>query len=133
VLGAGGNRWIAVYAVNGAIQTSGLAEKQDVTECDLGSEFILGLKPVSYRWRSEPEPEEGTLMYGLIGHRKHYGVVAEQVREALGNREFGGLYEPVAEGHWGLCYAELVAPLIKTIQEMDERIKQLEARIAELS
>jgi trimeric autotransporter adhesin len=43
-LGQGSERWQAVYAVNGTIQTSDRRQKTDITEALLGSDFIKTLK-----------------------------------------------------------------------------------------
>lgn len=50
--GASGKRWSAIWAANGAIQTSGAAGKTDVAAIDPASAsiFIDALTPKSYRW-----------------------------------------------------------------------------------
>jgi hypothetical protein len=110
-LGSSSNRWIAVYAVNGAIQTSDAREKTDIAPCDLGLGFIESLSPVSYK-RIEglnkvgrvvvgQEPvaehylEDGTLVPAstrpvyedtetpIPGVRTHYGLIAQDVKKAV--------------------------------------------------
>ncbi|NBW16670.1 MAG: hypothetical protein EBR82_52705, partial [Caulobacteraceae bacterium] len=49
-LGASGVRWSAVWAANGTIQTSDERAKTDISDAQLGSEFIKSLRPVSYKW-----------------------------------------------------------------------------------
>lgn len=116
-MGNSGYVWTAVYATNGTIQTSGVEAKDEVEDSDLGLDFITTLRPVSYRWKDGPDT-----------HRRHHGLVAQELLEALGGRAFGGLYEPeddvdpdtgeTSPGTWGICYAELVPVLIRAIQEL---------------
>lgn len=118
-LGTGGARWSAVWAATGLIQTSDARQKTDIVPSDLGLDFVLSLKPVRYRWRE--------------GHRPHYGLVAQEVREALaaaGIADFGGYVktDPAdPESAEGLRYGEFIAPLISAVQALAARIAALEA------
>jgi len=66
------------------------------------------------------------------GKRTHYGLIAQEVRQAVaasGVVDFGGfvqtdLADP--ESELGLNYGEFVAPLIKAVQELSARVKNLE-------
>ncbi len=49
-MGKSGRRWSAIWAANGTIQTSDMRDKRDVAESDLGLDFILALRPISYRF-----------------------------------------------------------------------------------
>ena len=97
VLGGSGVRWGAVWAVNGAIQTSDARAKVEVEPSDLGLDFITALKPVSYRWEVGGNVESGVKEDGepayapVPGKRRHYGLVAQEVKEVLGEKDFGGL------------------------------------------
>ncbi len=146
VCGAGGNRWAAVYAVNGTIQTSDARGKAEVKPCDLGLDFVLALKPVSYRWSvggqvavgvtEHGEFESGEPIYEPVpGKRRHYGLVAQEVKEVLGDKDFGGwvltdLDDP--DSQQALRYDQFIAPLITAIQDQQIKIEQLEARLAVL-
>ena len=50
--GKNGNRWSAVWAANGTIQTSDLTDKTDIARIDgaLAARFVQGLNPIMYRW-----------------------------------------------------------------------------------
>ena len=114
-VGESTHRWVAIYAVNGAIQTSDRNEKTNIIPSELGLNYIMKLNPVSYSWKKD----DG---------KKHYGLIAQEIEE-LGI-EFGGL--DIENGKYGLNYSEFIAPLVKAIQESHEIIKDLEARIVSL-
>jgi hypothetical protein len=49
-IGKSGRRWSAIWAANGTIQTSDARDKRDVAASDLGLDFIMALRPISYRF-----------------------------------------------------------------------------------
>lgn len=137
--GKSGLRWSAVWAANGAIQTSDERAKTDIAPSALGLDFIRSLKPVSYRWkiggnRVTSTAEDGSILEvePLPGKRTHYGLVAQQVKEALdrsGVGDFAGWVledqdKPDSAQH--LRYDQFIAPLIKAVQELSERLEELE-------
>lgn len=108
-IGISGARWTEVFATNGTINTSDEREKTEIITSDLGLDFINSLAPVSFRWREGDK-------------KKHYGLIAQQVKKVLEGKEFGGLYEGES---MGLAYTDLIGPIIKAIQElhaMNEKI-----------
>ena len=123
-IGESANKWNAIYATNGTIQTSDRNEKNTIIESDLGLDFIKKLKPISYKWNKEDD------------NRTHYGLIAQDVEEALltegkTDQDFAGFEKPT-EGALGLSYTELISPLIKAIQEQQEQIETLKAEVAAL-
>lgn len=126
-LGGAGARWSAVWAATGTIQTSDARQKTDISPSDLGLDFIMALQPVRYRWAV------GGNAGGLPrpGRRMHYGLLAQQVLAALEGRDFGGhvLADPEdAESEQGLRYDAFIAPLIRAVQELAERVAALERK-----
>ena len=122
-IGDSSNKWNAVYATNGSIQTSDRNEKNTIIESDLGLNFINKLKPISYKWNKD----DG---------KTHYGLIAQDVEEALSNegktdKDFAALNIPT-EGSMGLNYSELISPLIKAIQELTEEVSTLKTKVAAL-
>jgi hypothetical protein len=154
-LGSSARRWSAVYAVNGTIQTSDESVKTDVRQSDLGLAFVRSLRAVCYRW--------------VDGVRPHYGLLAEDVIEkakANGADDFGGYVDPsvkavapdradydddesyadAVDEHAAtlaapklLNYSEMIAPLVRAVQEeaaareaLQARVDGLESRIAAL-
>ncbi|MCX7741064.1 MAG: tail fiber domain-containing protein [Meiothermus sp.] len=146
-LGDNGLRWSSVWAANGTIQTSDARLKTDVTPSPLGLDFIRRLQPVRYRWieggkervREFRVGEDGVVtdqatLVSQPGRRLHYGLIAQQVKAVLDEIEAGDF------GGWGLDdvndpestqslrYDQFIAPLIKAVQELDERLERLENR-----
>jgi hypothetical protein len=110
-LGSGSVRWAQVFAANGTIQTSDLAQKNSIAQTDLGLDFINSLTPVSYKMKSEPEGPH------------HHGLIAQDVKEVLQRKGyplsyFGGLHDGP---NMGLNYSEFIGPLVKSIQELDQQ------------
>lgn len=110
-IGDSGHRWIAIYAVNGSINTSDRNQKKNIVPTDLGLSFVNQLNPVSYSWKEGEETE-----------KKHYGIIAQEV-EAIAP-DFGGIWNE--EGKYGFSYTELISPLIKSIQELSAKVTALE-------
>ena len=145
LLGQSSNRWQAVYAVNGAIQTSDQRQKTEIQDSSLGLDFIKALRPVSYKWISggkhfeyaegdEVEQKSPTIT-DVAGVRNHYGLLAQEVKTVLGDTDFGGwVLDDVddADSVQSLRYDQFVAPLIKAIQEQNALIEALTARVATL-
>ena len=141
--GKSGNRWSAIWAANGTIQTSDLNAKTEITPSALGLDFINALKPVSYKFKvggnlvepNEVDPTNPTIT-PVAGKRLHFGLIAQDVKDATpAGIDFGGwiqvdIADPNSEQ--GLRYDEFIAPLIKAIQELKADLDTAKARIAAL-
>lgn len=140
-----GARWANIYASNNVIQTSDVRLKTDIVDSDLGLAFILSLRPVSYRMivgqndvTSEwvvPYAEPVVTVTPRPGARRHYGLLAPEVKAALGNENIAiwsldNKDDP--DSLQALIYTELIAPLIKAIQEQQIQIQSLVARVDDL-
>ena len=120
--GSSAQRWVALWAQNGAIQTSDARQKKNIAPSTLGLAFIEDLNPVSYQWIVEknvvtrvPDHEEqvpdtydvdGNLIPAhtvtvyrdevapVPGMRTHWGLVAQDVKNAVtaAGVDFAGLY-----------------------------------------
>jgi hypothetical protein len=138
-LGYSGQRWSAVWSANGTIQTSDARQKKDITPTNLGLNFIMSLNPVSYKWKvgknvvtsdGERIDENGAkqsndIITPVSGTRTHYGLIAQEVKEALGNNDFGGYVYDENTDTMALRYDQFIAPLIKAIQEQQCTINTL--------
>lgn len=148
-LGLSANRWKAVYAANGTIQTSDARLKTDVIDTPLGLDFIKSLRPVAYKWINggkEVEHDadgnpiiEGTDANGKPifkttdqpGKRLHYGFLAQEVHDAVvaaGVEDFAGwvledLNDPNSQQ--SLAYHQFIAPLIKAVQQLSNEVDLL--------
>jgi hypothetical protein len=137
VLGGSAKRWTTVFATTGTINTSDERDKTEVTPSDLGLDFINSLIPVSYKWKEgstlvsiDTNTDEKTVTGVRPGKRTFYGLLAQDVKKVLGNKDFAGwtLDDPAdPESKQGLRYTEFIAPLITAIQELTARVKQLES------
>jgi hypothetical protein len=141
-MGASGQRWSAIWSANGTIQTSDEREKKDITNTDLGLDFISNLRPVCYKWKvgqnvvtREPDglDENGNEQFKIVktpreGTRVHYGLIAQEVKQVLGNKDFGGYIHDEDTDIKGLRYDQFIAPLIKAIQELSAKVTALETK-----
>jgi hypothetical protein len=104
-----------MYA-NGTINTSDKRLKEDISNSDLGLSFINKLRPVSYKFKNDKKPE-----------KLKYGIIAQEVQEVLkesGNEDFAGITD---KGEYlGADYVQFIAPLIKAVQELSEKVAELE-------
>jgi hypothetical protein len=149
-LGVSGTRWSAVWAANGTIQTSDEREKKDIVDSDLGLDLITKLRPVSFKWKvgqnvvtsqvvkdEEGNPildEEGnekteSVLTPREGKRTHYGLIAQEVEEVLDGKDFGGFIHDEETDTKGLRYDQFVPLLIKSIQELNDKIAILESKL----
>ena len=125
--------YTGVWATDTSINTSDARRKADITDCDLGLDFIAALRPVSYRWQEkvvridrDPETLDDVPVMGP-GVRPHYGLVAQEVAAVLGERDFAGYIHDVDADLYALRYSEFIAPLIKAVQELTARVEALES------
>lgn len=115
------HRWQDIWATNATIQTSDARLKKDIEDTDLGLEFVNELRPVKYR-----HPE---------GKRPHYGLVAQELKATMDAREVdfagyvdSGVSDPETDV-LAIRYDELIAPLIRAVQELAASNATLEGRV----
>ena len=65
----------------------------------------------------------------ITGVRTHYGLIAQHVKEILGDKDFGGFVHDQETDMMSLRYDQFIAPLIKAIQEQQTLIESLKSRI----
>jgi hypothetical protein len=142
--GGSGFRWSAIWAANGTIQTSDKRAKTDVSDAELGFNFIKSLRPVSYKWveggkvDTGERDDDGNYIYQSIpGERTHWGFIAQEVKEAVDDAgvDFGGWIltdKDDLNSQQALRYDQFIAPLTKALQEAIAKIETLEAKVAAL-
>lgn len=126
---ASGNMFIQTSTIVSSDRTL----KNTIEESDLGLNFINALKPVSYKYNvggiNYSTDDDGNQVETIIpGSRTHYGLIAQEVKEALekaGVSDFGGWVEK-EDSTQALRYEEFISPLIKAVQELSARVKVLE-------
>ena len=119
-LGSSSIRWSVVYSANG-VNTSDETLKENIKECDLGIDFINTLKPKSYNFKDLDKTHQD---YG----KKHYGLIAQDLKDGLLKDSVDG----EKDGEYGLMYNDLIAPMIKAIQELKADNDILKSRIETL-
>lgn len=118
MVGTPNRKWKAIYAEVGTILTSDIKDKHHIKDSELGLDFVLSLRPVSFKLRVEAQG------------KRHYGFVAQEVKPALKGRSFGGLLE--SDSGYGMIYTELIAPLVKAVQEQQKQIEDLKEQVRKL-
>lgn len=138
-LGTTSMRWNTGFFTN-TITQSDLKDKENIREISGAKGFIMALQPIAY-----------TLKDG-DGGRVHMGFGAQQVAQAAAEHGMGDLslyqavvVEPDGSEHyfregvqdenlcWGLNYSELIAPLVRTVQELETRLSRMEQAVHGLS
>ena len=121
-----GSGWYAVWLDgndNFCHNTSSIRYKENVRDALIEPSDILNLRPVIY-------DRKDTVEDGVVteGQKDEFGLIAEEVEEYLPElvQYEDGQVEAVR-------YDLIAVAAISTLQDMDKRIKELEARVEELS
>ena len=112
-----GNTWIAYAGIQVAwTTTSDKRWKSDIQNSSLGLNFISKLRPVSY-YRNNDESK-----------KIEYGFIAQELEAALDNEgaKNNGIISIDDQGMYGVRYNDLIAPMVKAIQEQQEMINTLQ-------
>jgi len=149
--------WKDIYTVNPVTVVSDPRFKTDIENLSFGLDFINRLRPVSYKLKSggakvigqekisdaiididadgneyEKEPAQYKNIYEFTpGKRTHFGLLAPEVKQACGDIDFAGFVKENIEDQESkemLRYEELIAPLIKAVQELSAKVAALEAK-----
>lgn len=120
-LGSSSFRWSTIYAAN-ALNTSDARAKENVQNCELGLEFIKSLRPVSYSWKSGVLANSDTMT-------KRYGFIAQEVEQIA---PAGCIVDKgkSSDDMMGIAYNEIIAPLVKAVQEQQAQIEELKSQLA---
>jgi hypothetical protein len=124
--------------------------KSNVSESDVkGLEFITLLRPVVYNFEARKATEFMTKNMPEDIRRQHLsadfseatairqsGFIAQEMAEAAkkSGYKFDGVHVPAdAENNvFGIAYGQLVVPLVKAVQEMDQQKAALEQKVEKL-
>lgn len=153
-----GSSGTTVYAYGAVQDRSDARDKADVRDTVLGLDFLKALRPVDFRWdyrddyvdyveREEEylDPDGNAVKRTVVspvrrekdGSRKrtrfHHGLIAQEVKAVMDAQgiDFGGYQDHKINGGADVLtigYEELVAPIVKAIQQIDARLAALEAR-----
>lgn len=129
-----GNSATTTYVYGTVQNRSDARDKADIRNTELGLDFINSLRPVDYKWDMREDyikvNEDGsTTQLDKDGSKKrnryHHGFIAQEVPQ-----EFGGYQDHKVQGGadvLSLGYDEFIAPLVKSVQELTQRVAELEA------
>lgn len=112
---------------------SDLALKEAVVDSDLGLSFIELLRPVKFNWTEDRGDN-------------NYGFIAQEVATVLGGSDTGIVHSPqnflidqdydengdplpLPQAYMGLDYTQLIAPLVKAVQELSARLAAVELEV----
>lgn len=130
-------------------------DKADIRDSILGLEFISQLRPVDYRWNYREDYVLPTGDYEVINgvkvpitatlpndgsktrSRFHHGFIAQEVKQTMDTMgiDFGGYQDHKINGgqdKLSISYTELIAPMIKAIQELKIEVNMLKAQVETL-
>ena len=113
-------RWFQAHIYHGVVSGSADRSSDTLGAEPLGLQFINALEPVMYRRKVAAKGLPNPVNHGFAGSK------LRQVLDTL-NVEFGGLVED-EQGEWGLNYSELIAPIIKAIQELSRKVDEYGSR-----
>ena len=89
----------------------------------LGLDFISKLNPITYTYKNRDTnvADDGPV---------HYGLIAQDVKSVLGSIDTAIVN--ISKDQQLLCYSELIAPMIKSIQDLNTKISGFETTISGL-
>lgn len=106
-----------VYAHKEVQQRSDRRDKNSIRDTEFGLDFIQKLKPVDYKYNNSNSD------------RFHHGFIAQDLENMKDEGyEFGGVDNPKYRGGedvYSVGYAEIIAPLVKSVQELSEEVNNL--------
>lgn len=128
-------RWNKVYCIESTLSTSDRKEKDISGDIDFAKDLIMALNPIDFYWKNGDH------------RRKRMGFIAQEVSAWCKDHNLNlNLYTASYKGDditpyygeevddnqlvWGMSYGELIAPMVKVIQEQERRISELENTIS---
>jgi len=149
-LGTTGNRWKTVWTNNALNSTSDERLKNSIENSDLGLDFVNQLRPVKYKnnLATTPRYHYGLIAQELISTLNNFGKTTDDIgfiSSASVNYTTEEIEELKTKPYWssveteisasmkqelGLAYTELISPMIKSIQELSQKVSYLEAIIS---
>lgn len=129
-----GNASTTTYVYGTVQNRSDARDKADIQDTILGLEFINSLRPVDFKWNYR-EDYEGEQDGSKKRTRFHHGLIAQEVKQVCDGLgvNFGGYQDHTVTGGKDvltLGYDELIAPLIKAIQELSQEVATLKKQVS---
>ena len=124
------NAW-NFYVINGTFSPSDARYKRDIEPLQHGMNLIREIVPVTFDLLTENSDDDPEQTVG----RTHYGFTTQNILQALTNAgetrdvavvDIGGPDATMGGDRQYLNHSALIAPMVKAIQELDQRLQQLE-------
>ncbi len=131
-----GNASIALASIQVAFTTtSDNRWKSNIQKSNLGLEFIKQLNPVFYT-RKDVQDNEGKpiILETTTNPTTEYGFIAQELESTLNkfNAKDNGIISKDDAGMLGVRYNDLLAPMVKAMQEQQVMIEELKAKIIQI-
>jgi hypothetical protein len=116
-------------------RSSDLRLKRNIQDSTLGLDFINDLRPIKFQWKPSNEvPKEMKSEYNEVNQKNlditSHGFIAQEVKEAIdkhGDNTFGGWHLDKVDNETQRVKKNMfVMPLIRAVQELTARVKELE-------
>jgi hypothetical protein len=132
-LGQSGYAWANVYTTNAVTVTSDRRLKENFGQA-YGLDFVMALKPCSFTMidnrldkSDHAKPHDG---------RRKQGLVAQDLKDTMdqlgiSEHDFSG-YDGTNPDHLAVQYEQFIPMLINSIQQQQQQIQTLQARISQL-
>lgn len=133
----------ATASIGGSVNWTALSDqryKQEVREDVPGLDFINRLRPVTYAFDPQKLAESDSCPTDMAealqqkSEQRFTGFLAQEVEAAATASGYGfsGVDRPSGDSDvYGLRYAEFTVPLVKSVQELSEKVEKLEAQLAD--
>lgn len=134
-----GNSSTTAYSYGAVQNRSDERDKADIEDTSLGLDFITALRPRQFRWdyREDYITEAGQDINSVTrdGSKKrarvHQGLIAQEVLGVMQDQsvDWAGYQDHSVNGGDDVLtigYEELIAPMIKAIKELKDRVEELE-------
>ena len=143
--GSSSEKWDKIWAVNSLIQTSDIRHKNTIVTLpsSLGLSFIESLNPVTYKFNNVDYVNEDGTTGTTVHTRTHLGLIAQEVKAEIENIgltlndvdivDNDYLVDPVnGNDLYAVRYSNLIAPLIKAIQELSTSMTTMNSTLVSL-
>ena len=133
------------YLANGGTTWNTISDvrfKKDIADSEVGLSFINNLRPVTYKWKTRGELPSGHKHYKegssetYRDDKEHHGFIAQEIKTAIdadSNVKNGfALWNESDDGFQDIGEGALIPVLVKALQEADDKIDALTARVAAL-
>ena len=129
-LGSSSYRWMEVWSVNPLNTSSDRRLKKNIQPTQFGLNEVLQLQPVEYKWK---EGHDKT-MIGLIAQDVEniippvvsHNVMSEEEIKKIESEGGGRTVSEINKDNYSMSYSQLIPVLINAIQELNQKVVELE-------